>query len=146
MTSRRDCEQLRALRAEVKSLTDNILNPDREVVIGFYKDYRFDPKGIPKFDVGLEHLPTKRAEMEKVIDAKKEEIARRVADIEKWLDGVEDAEMRTILRMYYGQGKTHKEIGEVVHLDRSVVSRRIKRFWQIQQLHTKHTKSGVSLI
>lgn len=143
MTSRKDCEELRALRAEIRSLTLDLLNPDREVVVGYYKDYRHNPKGIPKSDSGLEDPKSARAEIEKEIDSKKEELAGKVLGIEQWLDSIDDAEMRTILRMYYGCGMTHKEIGEEVHLDRSVVSRRIKRFWQMSKLHTKHTKRDV---
>lgn len=54
---------------------------------------------------------------------KKEKIDSEVMEMEEWLETVEPARARNVLRLYYQDGKSQKEIGEELSLDRSVVSR-----------------------
>ena len=51
---------------------------------------------------------------------------RQRLKIEQWLATVNDAELRTAVRMKYVEGKTWERIGQELHLDGSWVRRRVK--------------------
>lgn len=123
---RRDLEKLRGLRAEIESLQH--IRPKSRTVSIFYKDYRTG-KGIQKTDVGLDSGEEERRELVKKIMRKERQLSRQVSAIEDWLDGIEDPEMRTILRYYYADGMSQREIGEKLGYDRSTITRRIHMFW-----------------
>ena len=50
-------------------------------------------------------------------------------EAEKFIEGVEDAEMRTILRMYYINNSSQKEIGEMMHYSQTAISTKLSTFW-----------------
>jgi len=123
---RRDLEKLRGLRVEIESLQH--IRPKSQTVSIFYKDYRTGI-GIPKTDVGLDSGEEERRELDKKIMRKERQLSRQVSEIEDWLDSVPDPEMRTILRYYYAEGMSQREIGEKLGYDRSTITKRIHMFW-----------------
>lgn len=48
--------------------------------------------------------------------------------VEEWIEDISDSLMRRIFRMYFVDGLTQKQIGNVIHLDKSRISRRIDDF------------------
>mgnify|MGYP002511754828 CR=1 FL=1 len=46
-------------------------------------------------------------------------------DVEEFIENISDSMTRRIFRLYYIDGKKQKEIAKLVHIDRSVVSRKI---------------------
>jgi RNA polymerase sigma factor (sigma-70 family) len=131
---REDLEKLRGLRAEIESLRH--IRPKPRTVSIFYKDYRTGI-GIPKTDVGMDSGEEERAELAKKILRKERQLARKVSEIEDWLESVPDPEMRTILRYYYEEGLSQREIGEKLGYERSTITHRLHVFWMIGENHEK---------
>ena len=61
---------------------------------------------------------------------KKKERLRLIREMEEWIEDIDDAEMRTIIRFYYRDGKTQQEIGSILGYDQSIISRKLKLFWK----------------
>ena len=59
----------------------------------------------------------------------KRKLAKRLLQAEKFIEGVEDTEMRTILRMYYLNNASQKEIGDMMHYSQTAISTKLSVFW-----------------
>ena len=55
-------------------------------------------------------------------------LRKECAEVEQWIDGIQNGQMRRIFRMKYMDGMTQSKIGKAVHLDRSRISRKIDDF------------------
>lgn len=126
--TREDMEGLRGMLGEMDSLSVELMAPTPKMQVIFYKDYRTG-KGIPKTDIGSDGGSEEEARLLKEIRKLRKERAKRILRMEKFLERVPDPEMRTILRMYYRDGKSQREIGERLGYDRSMISRKISAFW-----------------
>lgn len=126
--TREDLEQLRAMRAEIRSLSVSMLRPQRNRAADFYKDYR---KGFPvvKPLEGVEDESVVVCRMERTLKAKQRRLAQKVSKIEEWIDGVDDSEIRAILRLYYAQGYSQADIANELGYSRSAIAMKLKAFW-----------------
>ena len=122
--TKEDLERMRALRYEIESLKVKPLKPT-EVVI-FYKDYRNNPKGIPKTDIGLDDGTEHMKRVSKMLNKKESERWRLIEALEEWIDSIDDPETRTIIRYYFRDGMSQTEIGAKLGYDQSTISIRIK--------------------
>ena len=125
--TKRDLEQLRGLIAEIETLART--EPQGRAVLIFYKDYR-SGKGIPKTDVGIDDGEDEAKELAAKIRKKRRELVRQVSKIEDWLETVEDAETRAILREYYLDGKSQEEIGKALGYSRSAIQYKLDNPWR----------------
>lgn len=57
-------------------------------------------------------------------------VSYRIQQMENFLDSVEDAELRRILRLRYQDGLSQEEVGEVMGYSREAVAKKEQRFWQ----------------
>lgn len=64
---------------------------------------------------------------------RQEQIRAAVLDIEQYIADISDSTDRQIFELAYLEGKTYREISDVVHLDYSRVSRRITEQLKKQQ-------------
>lgn len=129
---RRELESLRDLKLELNTLMSRYLSiPLSEEVGDTVKDYRTG-KGIPVLLQGRSSHRHDR--LEKKIDEKTEELRARIADLEVYLDSVEDSEMRDILRLYYAEGLSQDEIGRRRGYSRSAITRKIAKFFGEEQV------------
>lgn len=126
---RKDLEQLRALKKEIESLECDLLKPKPTLVSIFYKDYSTG-KGVPKSDVGFDEGEEEASRLLRILKRKHKELEEKAADIEDWIEHVEDSEMRTIIRYYYRDGLSQKEIAEKLGYERSTVAHKLKDFWR----------------
>lgn len=65
-------------------------------------------------------------------NALREKIARiraEIEEVERYIQSVEDPEMRNILTMYYELGMTQDQIAEQYGYERSTISKKISVFW-----------------
>ena len=126
--TRKEMEQCISLGHEIKAIEASMRSPKSREVIVFYKDYRTGT-GIPKakreIDNGEEELRILKAYHKRQIN----KLNKRLKAAEKFIESVEDSEMRTILRMYYINGNTQQEIADALHYDQSSISHKIKFFW-----------------
>ena len=126
--TRKEMEQCRSLRYEIASIESAMRSPRSTIVAVFYKDYRTG-RGVPKsrqeVDNGEEDLRILRGNL----NICKRKLAKRLLQAEKFIEEVDDTEMRTILRMYYINNASQKEIGELLHYSQTAISTKLRVFW-----------------
>lgn len=121
-------EQCRSLRYEIASIETAMRSPRSTIVAVFYKDYRTG-KGVPKSRQEVDHGEEELRILRGSLNICKRKLAKRLLQAEKFIEGVEDAEMRTILRMYYINNSSQKEIGEMMHYSQTAISTKLSVFW-----------------
>lgn len=72
-------------------------------------------------------------------DKKIQQLKAECEEAERFVEGIEDSLTRRIFRMYFLDGARQEDIASAVHINQSVVSRKISDFFL--NLHTKHKKS-----
>lgn len=125
-------EKIRALRTEIRLLEADLykLPHTKDSVTGSMIEYPYIETTIQI--TGIDEAAGKA--LKKKIARRAEQLRRELTDLEEWLESVENPEMRIILRMYYGQGKSQEEIAEYAGYSRSTVAMKIKRFWEVNKL------------
>lgn len=92
--------------------------------------------------VGVQMEEPKEAEAKRKLIAKKEERLSKLRtlslEIEEFISSIEDSETRMIFEYTFKDDMTQSDIGEILHIDRSRVSRKISEY--LEKTHTKHTK------
>ncbi len=140
--TRNEMEQCISLRAEIKAIEESMKSPKSTYVTVFYKDYRTG-KGIPKSLEGLDNGEEQLRELKAYHRNRKRKLLRRLRQAEKFIETVEDSEMRTILRMYYINGNSQKEIGDALNFTVGRISQKLTTFWNLQK-YAKPVKSKKS--
>ncbi|MBF1192593.1 MAG: DUF1492 domain-containing protein [[Eubacterium] sulci] len=120
-------KQLKALRREAEGLKYSIDHAKPEIVTDYYKDYR-SGRGIPKSLVGVDFDWKGISSREKQLKRKLDEISRLIETIEKEIEAIGDPDMRTILRMYYVEELSYREIEEQAFISKSAIQRKLKNF------------------
>lgn len=122
-------KKLIALKKEAEHLEEQIRDlPFRTgpYVADSAKDYR---TGFPR-TITIRGYSTEEYErLKKRLQKKLRKINVEILEMELWMDGVEDAELRDILRMQYINGMTQEEIAEELGYSVITVKRRLKKFW-----------------
>ena len=126
--TRKEMEQCRSLRYEIESIETAMRSPRSTIVAVFYKDYRTG-KGVPKSRQEVDHGEEELSILKGSLKICKRKLTKRLLQAEKFIEGVEDAEMRTILRMYYINNSSQKEIGEMMHYSQTAISTKLSTFW-----------------
>ncbi len=54
-----------------------------------------------------------------------DKLEKECDEIEQFIEGIEDSLTRRVFRMYYIDGRTQKEIAQLINMDRSMVSRKL---------------------
>lgn len=126
--TRKEMEQCRSLRYEIASIESAMRSPRSTVVAVFYKDYRTG-KGVPKSRQEVDHGEEELRILKGSLSICKRKLAKRLLQAEKFIEGVEDTEMRTILRMYYLNNASQKEIGDMMHYSQTAISTKLSVFW-----------------
>ena len=140
--TRTEMEQCISLRAEIKAIEESMKSPKSTYVTVFYKDYRTG-KGIPKSLEGLDNGEEQLRELKAYHKNRRRKLMRRLRQAEKFIDSLDDSEMRTILRMYYINGNSQKEIGDALSFTAGRISQKLTAFWNMQK-YAKPMKSKQS--
>ncbi len=80
------------------------------------------------------HEPVEADRIKRMMQIYKErqkKVEQQMLEIETFIDGIEDAEIRQIFEMRFIEGRTLQEIAEVVHLERSGIGKKINNFLQL---------------
>ena len=119
-------------KAEILELTAIIENRYRDdsligndVILDYSKSYPPIPQGVVGFD---------QAKYNRLQDRdrrRKEKLEKECAEIEDFIEGIEDSLTRRIFRMTFIEGRRQKDVAKMVHLDRSSVSKKIDTFLQL---------------
>lgn len=124
----------RSKKAEIRELTAIIENRYRDdsligndVILDYSKSYPPIPQGVVGFD---------QAKYNRLQDRdrrRKEKLEKECAEIEDFIESIEDSLTRRIFRMTFIDGEKQRKVAKAVHLDRSVVSRKINNFLKVAQ-------------
>lgn len=125
--NKKQLESLKPIKVEIKSLTREIENWPEGIVSDYYFDYPNGQKRVRPL-VGYADC----SHLRRGLKAKLDELQRAVADMEEYLDTVEDEEVRAILRLKYRNGLTQEQIGNELGYDKSTISKKLKEFWRAQ--------------
>ncbi len=71
-------------------------------------------------------------------EAERLQVVAEIQEVEEFLDGIGDVEIKEIFELLYVEGKKQREVAEVIGLERSVISKKITNYLN---LHTKHKNS-----
>lgn len=119
-------EKMRALRSEIRLLEEavNHLPVTQDSVKGSMSEFPYIEVTIPisGTDAG-QGQRLKQKILQKIAKLQNE-----LNELEEWLDKIHEPELRTILRLYYGQGMTQEEIGDKVGYSRETIQRKIKKY------------------
>lgn len=121
-----NADKIRKLKKEIMGLRYSIDNAKPELQADFYKDYRTG-KGIPKSVVGFVFDEREIHAREQKIKLRLKQLESVIKNAEEEIDSVEDPELRSILRLYYIEGETQENIGKILHIERSSVSKKLKK-------------------
>ena len=128
---REQLEQLRDMKKEADSLEKKIEERKSKRKPRMYGDTAAD------YSTGHKRVITIYGEADPVMDKyillleeKKQKVDREIYDMESWLDRVEPSRTRNVLRLYYQEGKSQRQIGELLNIDRSLVSKIITESFQ----------------
>ena len=119
----RGLNKLYYLKLDIKDLQEEIKNiPD---VSGM--SYSGMPHSTDVNDPTF-NLVGKKEKLVERLNKKIEEYINELMRIEDIIDHIEDVEVRTIARMRFIQNMKWEDIGEQVHLDRTVCSKKVRKY------------------
>ena len=131
--TREKLESYKSMKEEIAELTyklNHLGEGDGMISSSVIKDYR-SGYPVPQAIVGVDW---------KMYDSLKDRYENRICDlerecteIEEFTEGISDSMDRRIFRMYYIEGRSQREIGKAVHLDKSNVSRKIEKILKSQR-------------
>lgn len=128
--NRKDLEQLRALKQELVTLEEKYMLMAKGESLGdTYGDYKM---GFKKVKVMYGKSSAKADALSLKIKEKTEKLKEMIASMEDYLDGIEDAEMRDILRLYYVCGLSQEEVATRKGYTRTAITKKLLRYWEIE--------------
>ena len=118
--------QLIALRSEVKAIKKQIerrkgmAKYQADIVKGSMSEFPYSEVHIP-----VEGIADPLSEK---LKRKEERLELEIAEIESFIDTIEEPMMRTIIRYRYSLGMTYQEIGFEVGYEQSMIKKKIDKF------------------
>ncbi len=70
-------------------------------------------------------------------EAERLQVLEEIREVEEFLEGIEDAEIKEIFELLYVEGKKQKEAADILHIDRSYVSKKINNFLKLSHFSQK---------
>ena len=134
--TRERLEGYRSCREEIQELQYKLAHlGDGDSMIGndVIMDYR---EGFPRPQSVVGYDYAKEDRLRKAYESRIEKLQAECAEVELWIEGIPDSLTRRIFRMYYIDGMNQKQIGRIVHLDRSSVSKKIDAYLKVS--HNSH--------
>ena len=112
------------LKKEIEQITDQI----KELTV--YKGSALSgmPGGSGDNSSPIERYVLKKERLMDKLQKKFDELVSEVQRIEEYIESIEDAEIRVIARMRFIENKDWQVIGDEMYMDRTTVSRKMKRF------------------
>lgn len=131
-------QAIRSLRQELDTLqTKYIKTPRVENVADTVGDYSL---GVKRTLVIRGCSDKRSRELEEKITIKQAKLENEVLLLENYLEGVEDSEMRDILRLYFVLGLTLEEVGQRKGYSRQAIGKKIDKFLAKEKSSTSSTK------
>lgn len=121
-------EEYRSKRDEIKELEYKLAHlgeGDSLVGNSTIFDYR---TGYPRPQAVVGYDYEKHKRLQSTYQNRLKSLKTECSEVECWIEDISDSLMRRIFRMYYIDGMTQREIGKIVHLDKSRISRKMDDF------------------
>lgn len=122
MSYRSKKAEIRELTAIIESRYQDESLIGNDVILDYSKSYPPIPQGVVGFDLA------KYRRLQDRDRYRKEQLEKECAEIEDFIESIEDSLTRRIFRMTFIDGEKQKAVAKVVHLDRSRVSRKIDEY------------------
>ena len=135
--TREKLESYKSMKEEIAELTYKLNHlGEGEGMIGssVIKDYR-SGYPVPQAIVGVDWEQYDR--LKDRYEHRIRDLVNECTEIEEFTEGISDSMDRRIFRMYYIEGRSQREIGKAVHLDKSNVSRKIEKYSKSQRTQQK---------
>jgi cell fate (sporulation/competence/biofilm development) regulator YmcA (YheA/YmcA/DUF963 family) len=132
--TRSELAKIKIVKSKIKSIRDELNNmPMGDAYVGdTYKDYS-SGQGVVKMMQGYgmsEKAYDKQQALKKRLGEKLTELQDRLAEMENWLDSLENEEIETILRMKYRNGMKDWQIAEELGYCRTTITMKLKKFFE----------------
>lgn len=108
--------------AELRYKLEHINVIEHDTILDYRKGYP-----IPQAVIGVNLDKYKKKE--KKYTQKIETLRKECEEIEDFIEAIPDSLTRRIFRMYYVEGLSQKDIGQIIHIDRSRISRKITDYF-----------------
>lgn len=124
-------DQLKAYRsekAEIRELGEKLRAPLGSAEFygtSIIKDYKTGyprPQAVSGYDIEAERAARYRWAKKKAI------LEKRCREVEEYIDSIKDSRTRRVFRFYFEDGRTENQIGRIMHMERSLVSKIIKKW------------------
>ncbi len=119
----------RSKKAEIEELQNYLLNTNGNSAFISKPDTILDYRSgypVPQAVSGIEWKKVER--IEKRYQDRIEELEKECEEVERFIENITDSLTRRIFRMYFIEGIKLKEISKVVHIERSVIGKKIKKY------------------
>ena len=121
-----ELEQIITLKAEIKTLQQQVSDVKSLTVSDTVTGCT--PKRPDKHVIRITGIDTRKSErLHEKMRKKLRELQTLLYDLEMWIEGLPDPEIRNIFRLYYRQGLTQQQIGDELGYDRSSVAKKIQK-------------------
>lgn len=87
-----------------------------------YKTGYPQPQSVVGYDYNKENR------LRNTYESRIQKLEAECAEIEQWVEDIPDSLTRRIFRMYFLEGRSQKQIGRIIHLDQSRISRKIDEY------------------
>lgn len=134
--TRERLEGYRSCREEIQELQYKLAHlGEGDSMIGndVILDYR---TGYPRPQSVVGHDDKREERLRETYENRIAKLRAECAEVEQWVEAIPDSLTRRIFRMYFLEGRSQKQIGKIVHLDRSMISKKIDKY--MKDAHNSH--------
>ena len=118
----RSCrEEIRELQYKLAHLGEGDSMIGNDVILDYQTGF---PR--PQSIVGYDHEKEER--LRRIYESRIAKLQAECAEVEQWVEAIPESLTRRIFRMCFLDGMTQKQIGRIVHLDQSRISRKIDEY------------------
>ncbi len=114
--------EIAELQYKLKHINEGGAMIDHSTILDYRKGYP-----IPRAVIGVN--PDRYQKKEKKYKQKIDALTKECEKIEDFIEEIPDILTRRILYMHYVEGLSQKDIGQIIHIDRSCVSRKIINYF-----------------
>ena len=136
-----DLKELKHLKKELYQLDKKIEKLESKEVPIVAGKVKGSSKDFPYIEVRTSVLmdePVAADAINKMLKlkyARRREVDRKIIEIEEFIQAIPDSLTRQIFELYFLDGKKQKDIADILHIDRSSVSKKIQGYINF---HTNH--------
>lgn len=131
--------EIGALEKRIKRLQTEQPQAEHVSVRGSNPEFPYQPMSFHFGGYNIKENEYRRQKVEQAVkrlQTKKEKLLALEDEIESFIDSIDDITLRLIFRYRYLDGLTQEQIGRILHMDRSNVSKKIDAYFK--DSHNSH--------